>query len=129
MDPERLADWVTIHRRLGASDGTPLRVGSTLDQTLCLRGVTFDVHWKVAELDPPRHAVWAGRGPARSRAEIRDELEPLGKGHTRFHYANEFTTPGGPIGAVAGRVLVGGASQREAKGSLRRLKELLEKPG
>jgi hypothetical protein len=35
--------------------------------------------------------------------------------------------PGGPLGSVASKVFVGDASEREAGGSLSRLKALLER--
>jgi hypothetical protein len=41
---------------------------------------------------------------------------------------NEFTPPGGRLGTVASRVIVGAASEREANSSLARLKALLEHP-
>ena len=44
-----------------------------------------------------------------------------------FEYTNEFTAPGGRLGNVASRVLVGAASEREARNSLARLKALLER--
>ena len=66
MDPTRLREWVTIHRKLGKSPEPPLELGDELDQTLCLRGVNFKVHWTVREADRPRRAVWEGKGPARS---------------------------------------------------------------
>ena len=66
MDPTRLREWVTIHRKLGKSPKPPLELGDELDQTLCLRGVNFKVHWTVREADRPRRAVWEGKGPARS---------------------------------------------------------------
>lgn len=125
MDPHRLGEWVTIHRRLGAVSDDPLEQDSTLEQTVCLRGATFKVRWRVVELEAPHRAVWEGRGPARSRATITDELRAT-SGGTRFDYVNEFRAPGGPLGAAAGRVLVGGLSQREAERSLRRLKEVVE---
>ncbi|HMJ02475.1 MAG TPA: SRPBCC family protein [Conexibacter sp.] len=125
MDPHRLADWVTIHRSLG--DVPPrLRRGSTFEQTLNLRGAPLHVGWTVVALDEPRRAVWEGHGPAHSRASIVYELHPDGKGGTSFEYTNEFKPPGGALGAVAGRVLVGGLSQREAQRSLQRLKQLVE---
>ncbi len=125
MDPRRLPDWVTIHRRL---DNVPaqLRRGSTFGQTLALRGAPLHVEWTIVELEAPRRAVWEGRGPAHSRASIVYELQPHGESATRFAYTNEFTPPGGPLGAVAGRVLVGGLSQRESERSLERLKRLAE---
>lgn len=125
MDPRRLADWVTIHRSLGDAPAQ-LRRGSTFEQVLTLRGAHLHVEWTVVELDPPRKAVWHGKGPVHSHASIVYELAPLDGGRTRFGYTNEFKTPGGPLGAVAGRVLVGGLSEREAQRSLQRLKELLE---
>jgi uncharacterized protein YndB with AHSA1/START domain len=125
MDPHRLADWVTIHRRV---EGVPrqLRRGSTFEQMLTLRGAHLHVAWTVVDVDPPRRAVWEGQGPAHSRASIVYELRPDGENGTLFDYTNEFKPPGGPLGAVAGRVLVGGLSQREAQRSLQRLKQLLE---
>lgn len=125
MDPRRLADWVTIHRRV---EDVPARLtrGSTFEQTLNLRGAHLHVLWTVVDLDEPRRAVWEGQGPAHSRASIVYELQPLDEQRTRFQYTNEFKPPGGPLGAVAGRVLVGGLSQREAQRSLQQLKQLVE---
>jgi uncharacterized protein YndB with AHSA1/START domain len=126
MDPERLKDWVTIHRKLGRASDAPLENGSTVEQTLHLRGVSIKVHWTVEEAKRPEHAVWEGRGPARARAHTSYTLSPAGDGGTRFEYANEFKPPLGPIGAAANRVLMGGMPQREADRTLRRLKELVE---
>jgi uncharacterized protein YndB with AHSA1/START domain len=126
MDPERLKDWVTIHRKLGRASKAPLENGSTVEQTLHLRGVSIKVHWTVEEAKRPEHAVWEGRGPARARAHTSYTLSPAGNGGTRFEYANEFKPPLGPIGAAANRVLMGGVPQREADRTLHRLKELLE---
>jgi len=127
MDAGRLGEWVTIHRRLHGTPDKPLREGSEIVQTLHLRGVNFKVHWMVEELDEPRLAVWEGRGPARSKALTRYELNDDGNGGTRFHYLNEFRPPLGPLGQAASRALVGGVSQREAQTSLQRLKALVER--
>lgn len=123
MDPSRLGEWVTIHRGLREAPSGKLRLGSRLTQTLRLRGANFTVRWKVVELEAPRRAVWEGRGPARSRARITYELSPIEHG-TRFDYVNEFHPPLGPLGAVAGQVLVGGITRHEADASLRRLAAL-----
>jgi carbon monoxide dehydrogenase subunit G len=125
MDVERSHEWVTIHRRLGPHSGGDLRVGYEMEQTLCLRGVKFDVDWQLEELDEPHRAVWKGRGPARSRALIVNRLSAV-DGGTRFDYRNEFKAPLGPLGAVASRALVGGLPKKEADASLRRLKAILE---
>ena len=68
-----------------------------------------------------------GRGPAHSHARIRYELSGDGDGPTLFEYINEFEVPGGRLGNVASRVIVGAASEREAKSSLARLKQLVER--
>src|SRR3954453_21513556 len=125
MDPGRLREWVTIHGKLGKAAKAPLQSGDELDQTLCLRGVNFKVHWKVEEADAPHRAVWEGRGPARSHARTVYEVSANGKG-TRFQYVNEFRAPMGPLGSVPSRAVMGDAPQREANASLQRLKKLLE---
>jgi uncharacterized protein YndB with AHSA1/START domain len=126
MNPDRLKDWVTIHRSV-ENVSQPLEQGSTMDQVLHMRGVSFKVHWTLVDLSAPTTAQWDGRGPARSRARIRYELSPRGDDRTLFKYTNEFTPPGGMLGNVASRVIVGAASEREANGSLSRLKALLER--
>jgi carbon monoxide dehydrogenase subunit G len=126
MNPARLKDWVTIHKSV-ENASKPLEKGSTMDQVLQMRGVSFKVHWTLGDLSEPSMAQWDGRGPARSRASIRYELSPCGDDRTLFKYSNEFTPPGGMLGNVASRVIVGAASEREANGSLRRLKALLER--
>ena len=126
MDPDCLEDWVTIHRSVEAVSSRPLHEGSTMDQVLHLRGVSFHVHWTLVDVDQPAHAEWAGVGPAHSRARIRYELTANGDGATRFEYTSEFTPPGGHLGTVASRVIDGAASEREAEESLRRLKALLD---
>jgi uncharacterized protein YndB with AHSA1/START domain len=127
MDPDRLQDWVTIHRSIKDVSDSPLRKGSTMDQVLHIRGVSFRVHWTLVDVDAPNVAQWEGRGPAHSEARIRYELSADGDGRTSFAYTNEFQPPGGRLGNVASRVIVGAASEREANGSLKRLKALLER--
>jgi uncharacterized protein YndB with AHSA1/START domain len=127
MDPKRLGDWVTIHKSVSHVSQSPLRQGSTMDQSMCVRGLTFRVHWTLVSVDEPRRAQWEGGGPARSTALIRYELSSDGDGRTTFLYTNEFHPPGGRLGNVAGRMVVGATSEREAKSSLARLKALLER--
>lgn len=127
MDPRRLEEWVTIHRSLKSPPSEPLRPGSTMEQVMHFRGISFTVHWTLVDLQAPMHAEWEGRGPAYSRARIRYELSGDGDTATEFEYFNEFTPPGGRLGVVASRVIVGAASEREANRSLQKLKELLER--
>lgn len=125
MDPRRLQEWVTIHRKLlNADDGDPRR-GFEMDQQIHLRGVSLEVHWKLVECEPGERAVWEGRGPARSRARTEYVLRTEGAG-TRFDYRNEFRPPLGVVGTLASRALVGGMPQREAGRTLDALRVRLE---
>jgi hypothetical protein len=127
LDPARLGEWVTIHRKLRACDEGPPSTGYRMDQQIHLRGVNVDVHWTLVECTPGERAVWEGRGPARSRARTEYALHPIDGKRTRFDYRNEFHPPLGPIGALAGRALVGGMPEREATRTLERLRVLLER--
>jgi uncharacterized protein YndB with AHSA1/START domain len=126
MDPERLADWVTIHKSVKNVSESPLRQGATMDQAMQVRGLTFRVHWQLVSVKAPHEAQWEGGGPAHSNALIRYELSSETEDRTKFRYTNEFHPPGGRLGNVAGRMIVGATSQREANNSLSRLKTLLE---
>jgi carbon monoxide dehydrogenase subunit G len=126
LDPERLHEWVTIHRKINRADSGEPRTGFEMDQTLCLRHANFKVHWTLTEADRPRQATWEGRGPAGSYARTAYTLTPKGEG-THFQYENEFKAPGGILGAAASRVVVGGVPEREATRSLQQLKALLER--
>jgi len=125
MDPDRLADWVTIHKSVTNVSDSPLRRGATMDQAMQVRGLTFRVHWQLVSVNAPHEAQWEGGGPAHSNALIRYELSSE-KNRTKFRYTNEFHPPGGRLGNVAGRMIVGATSQREANNSLSKLKALLE---
>lgn len=127
MDPLRLRDWVTIHRGVDNVSADPAARGSRMDQVLCMRGINFKVHWRLVSVDRPNRAEWEGRGPALSKARIVYQLRANGDNSTAFEYTNEFHAPGGPLGNVASRIFVGDASEREARNSLSRLKELLER--
>jgi carbon monoxide dehydrogenase subunit G len=126
MDPERLGEWVTIHRRVSDASVGPARKGTSMVQTINLRGANVKVRWVLVECEFARRAVWEGRGPALSVAHTEYLLAEHDEG-TRFHYTNDFRVPFGPLGAVASRALVGGVPEREARSSLRRLKALLER--
>jgi len=126
LDPARLKDWVTIHRKVHDADGGTPREGYEMEQTLCLRGVNFKVRWKLTQFEKGRSATWEGRGPAHSYARTAYKLSDKGEG-THFEYENEFKAPGGFLGKAASRVIVGGVPQREANQSLQQLKALLEK--
>ena len=127
MDPNRLADWVSIHHKLKRAPDGFLEEGDELTQSLRLMHKNFDVRWNVKQADKPRKAVWEGRGPVRSKASVVYELEPDGNGGTSFHYMNEFKSPGGPFGAFIADHAFQRTSEREADRTLNNLKGLLER--
>lgn len=126
LDPERLADWVTIHRHLGPHDNGPPRVGFKMAQTLSLRGAPFRVKWSLVRCDEPGLAEWHGKGPAGSKAETEYELVEQ-DGGTHFAYRNDFRAPLGLLGRVAQRAVAGDIPQVAALRSLERLKALCER--
>jgi uncharacterized membrane protein len=126
LDPARLKEWVTIHRRVNSHDAGEPRKGFAMNQTLHLRGANFRVNWTLTEAKRPGKATWEGRGPAHSYARTSYSLREVDGGKTRFEYENEFKAPGGVVGATASRMLIGGVPEREARRSLERLKALLE---
>jgi uncharacterized protein YndB with AHSA1/START domain len=127
MDPSRFGDWVTIHKAVKHVSSDPSKKGATMEQVMHMRGIPFTVHWTLVDVNEPNMAEWAGRGPAHSEARIRYALSSNGDGTTSFDYTNEFTPPGGRLGGVASRIVVGAASEREAHNSLSRLKALVER--
>lgn len=127
MNPARFEDWVTIHKSVKNVSKEPAKKGATMEQVMQMRGIPFTVHWKLADVSAPNMAEWVGRGPAHSEARIRYALSENGDGSTAFEYTNEFTPPGGRLGGVASRIVVGAASEREAHSSLSRLKALVER--
>jgi carbon monoxide dehydrogenase subunit G len=126
MDPERLGEWVTIHRAVRSASPGPPHQGSQMEQILHLRGAEIRVRWLLVECRPPTLARWEGRGPARSKALIEYRLLAVPEG-TRFDYENEFQPPFGAVGALASRTVMGNVPQREADRSLAALRSLIER--
>jgi carbon monoxide dehydrogenase subunit G len=125
MDPNCLGEWVTIQEELLEAPDGDLTKGDELVQRCRVAGRKFKLRWTVEQADPPNKTVWRGRGPFGSKARVTYDLAANGGG-TDFTYTNEFDLPGGPVGKVAGRAVVG-ASGGEADKTLKRLKELVEK--
>ena len=63
LDPERLHEWVTIHRKVNRADSGEPREGFEMDQTLCLRHANFKVHWTLTEADRPHPRRGRAAGP------------------------------------------------------------------
>lgn len=125
MDPQRLGEWVTIHEEVLDPPAGKLEVGTRFGQRMKLKGVPLKVRWEVSELDSPTHALWLGEAAAGAKARIVYDLAER-DGVTVFDYENEFELPAGKIGKLAGRAFNAMSGDREAKRSLKRLKELLE---
>ena len=73
LDPARLHEWVTIHRKINRTDSGEPREGYAMDQTLCLRHANFKVHWTLTEAVRPDRATWEGRR-GRTATGPRDDL-------------------------------------------------------
>ncbi len=125
MDPDRLGEWVSIHEEVFDYAGGDLEQGSTFGQRMKLKGVPLKVRWEVTECEPPRRARWNGEAAAGAKARISYDLAES-DGGTVFDYENEFELPAGKVGKLAGKAFNAMSGEREAKRSLKRLKELLE---
>jgi uncharacterized membrane protein len=125
MDPDRLGEWVTIHRSVGDVPAGALTTGSRFQQRLRLKGVPLKVRWEVVECRRPRRARWHGDAAAGASAEIVYDLSEV-DGGTRFDYENRFELPGGRAGKLAAGAFNAVSGDREAKRTLARLKALLE---
>lgn len=125
MDPTRLGEWVSAHRELDELPELPLSEGDRFRQRLGIGPVSFWVEWEIVELERPARTRWRGSGPGGSQAAVTYELEADGES-TSFRYENDFDPPGGAMGKAAKRVVNAAAGRREARKSLRRLRELLE---
>ena len=125
-DPDCLGEWVTIQEGLEEAPDGNLEQGDRVVQRMKVAGQKFRVTWHVDEAERPSRVVWTGDGPMGAKARAVYEIEPNnGGGSCTFSYTNEYDLPGGPIGKVAGRAVVG-ASGGEADRSLERLKKLIE---
>src|SRR3954453_19720920 len=122
MDPQCLEDWVSIHQKLKQAPSGHLEQGDELTQCLRLMHKNLDVGWTVRQGEKPHRAVWEGRGPMRSKAEVVYELAPGDDGETKFHYENEFKAPGGPFGSFMADHAFQRTSEREADKTLNNLK-------
>jgi uncharacterized membrane protein len=125
MDPERLGEWVTIHRSVSDVPAGELTTGSRFRQRLRLRGVPLKVRWEIVECRRPRRARWHGEAAAGATAEIVYDLSEV-DGGTRFDYENRFELPAGKVGKLAASAFNAVSGDREARRTLARLKSLLE---
>ena len=130
MDPHRLDEWVSAHRKLDDLPELPLGMGDRFRQRLGVGPVGFWVEWEVVEAEEPNLARWRGSGPGGSSADVTYRLEELDGGErTRFDYENDFTPPGGLLGRTAKKAVNAAAGHREARKSLRALGSLFSENG
>ena len=125
-DPNCLGEWVSVHDGIVEAPPGNVEKGDTIVQRMKVAGKKFCITWHVDEADRPGRVVWTGKGPMGSKARATYEISKNGGAGSTFSYVNEYDLPGGPIGKLAGRAVVG-ASGSEADRSLEKLKELVEK--
>ncbi len=126
MDPGRLGEWVSAHRKLADVPDLPLRAGDRFRQRLGVGPVGFWVEWEIVEAERPSLARWRGSGPGGSTAKVSYRLAGNGDGSTRFDYENDFDPPGGLLGQAAKRAVNATAGHREARKSLKALAGLFD---
>ncbi len=125
MDPERLGEWVSAHRKVEDVPELPLKAGDTFRQRLGIGPAGFWVEWEILEAEAPKLARWRGKGPGGSTANVTYELaEADGGERTHFDYENEFDPPSGLLGKAAKRTVTSAVGQREASKSLKSLASL-----
>ena len=125
MDPNRLGEWVTIHDSVSEVPKGDLEKGSRFKQEMKLKKVPLKVRWEVVECTAPKQAKWQGEAAAGAKAQIVYELSER-DGTTTFNYENQFELPAGKVGKLAGKAFNAMSGDREAKKSLKTLKELIE---
>ena len=125
MDPDCMGQWVSIHEEVLEGPDGDLEKGDKLVQRCRVAGRSFKLSWTVESADRPHKTVWKGKGPLGSKAKVTYDLA-ANDGGTDFTYTNEYSLPGGPVGRIAGRAVVG-ASGAEADKTLEALKRLIEK--
>ena len=123
MDPERLGEWVSAHRKVDDVPQLPLKAGDRFRQRLGIGPAGFWVEWEIVEAEAPKLARWHGSGPGGSTAKVTYKLSPSGSG-TDFEYENDFDPPNGLLGAAAKKTVTSAVGQREARKSLKSLAKL-----
>jgi uncharacterized protein YndB with AHSA1/START domain len=123
MDPGRLGEWVSAHRKVEDVPELPLKAGDTFRQRLGVGPAGFWVEWEIEQADGPELARWVGKGPGGSTAKVVYKLSPKGDG-TEFSYENDFDPPGGMLGKAAKKTVTSAIGHREARKSLKSLAAL-----
>ena len=124
MDPRRLGEWVSAHRKLEEDPELPLQEGSRFKQKLGIGPISFRVEWEILEVETPNRARWLGKGPAGTSADVTYELSEIEEG-TRFVYINEYKLPGGLAGRAAKGAFSSAVGSREARRSLKAFQKVL----
>jgi carbon monoxide dehydrogenase subunit G len=125
-DPNCLGEWVSVHDGIEEAPPGNVEKGDTMVQRMKVAGQKFRITWHVDEAERPNRVVWTGEGPMGTKARATYVISGNGGEGSTFNYVNEYDLPGGPVGKLAGRAVVG-ASGGEADKSLQKLKQLVEK--
>ena len=121
-DPKRGAHWNPNVLEVTRLSAYPVREGTTWCQTTVMMGHPTKLSCKVTSLKPPYEGILEVSGP--HRATIVTRCLTVEEG-TRVTQSIEFQLPGGPLGAMAAK-LVTPQMHREMTESLARVKEAVE---
>jgi carbon monoxide dehydrogenase subunit G len=122
-DVDRVGEWLTVH---DGFDEAPDRLeeGAELQQRVSSGDIGAEVEWSVEEIEPPVFMAWSGRATGGAKLRTTYRLTPSDDG-TRVACRTAYDLPGGPLGAIAGRVAEP-RGRDEAERSLGRLRALVE---
>ena len=127
MDPQRLAEWVTIHREVCARLRRARRARArAMEQILHLRGADIRVRWLLVECVRADARALGGARPgalAGARSNTASSRWPRARASI---IRTSSRPPFGAVGALASRTVMGSVPQREADRSLAALRALVE---
>ncbi len=120
-DPARVPEWRPAIREIAQVTGGMDEPGTRF--TTRYRGRMPDGHGTVAASDPPRTHVITGQGAVRYEARLTLTREDSG---TRLRFDLSVGLPGGPVGRLAGALLLRRRVELQTTEEFTRLKALAE---
>lgn len=125
-DATRLTEWNPSVLEVRDVTGRLDRVGTTYTGVIRAMGQRFAGHNRVTRVEPGRLIETEGTGVAGARARVRVTFEPRGT-LTRVIVTIDYELPGGPLGAIAGRLFATRQLEEQLRASNRGFKALAER--
>ncbi|MGA7172676.1 MAG: SRPBCC family protein [Candidatus Dormiibacterota bacterium] len=119
--------WVFGVREVTGDLRHPLLPGDHLKVRLLAGGRAADSEWTVGRCDRPTFLSSRGHALGAS-GTLQIECSALGPNSAEISYRISYQLPGGPLGALAGRLGIQGILDAQAKHSLSTLRRMLTGP-